>query len=193
MFYKFARLIMRLYFALFYRVKVEGKENIPDKGPLLLYANHPSAWDMILIGCYMKRQVHFMAKAELFRNPLLAFLFRSLGAFPVSRGKGDVGSVKTVFRLLNEGRVVGIFPEGTRTKKKDVTKGKSGAAMFAFHSKAPILPVGIVWNKKWFSKLKLVFGEPFTLEYPEDEHPSKQELMDSTRMIIDRIYALIGQ
>lgn len=184
---------MRIYFALFYRVKVEGTENIPEDGPLLLYANHPSAWDMILIGCYMKRQVHFMAKVELFKNPLLAFLFRSLGAFPVSRGKGDVGSVKTVFRLLNKGKVVGIFPEGTRTPRKDPSRGKAGAAMFAIHSKAPILPVGVVWNKRWFSRLRLVFGKPFTLDVNEEEPISKQELISCTRMIIDRIYALIGQ
>lgn len=173
---------------------MEGSENIPKKGPVLLYANHPSAWDMFLIAVFMKRKVHYMAKVELFKNPILAFLLKCVGAFPVSRGKGDVGSVKTVFKLLEKGRIVGIFPEGTRTPKKDPKKRKAGAAMLATHSKAPVLPVGVVWNNKIFSKVRLVFGKPFFVK-PKNEnvHARKEELLDITSDIIDRIYALIGQ
>jgi len=194
MLYKIGKFLFYIYFSLFRRVKVEGMENVPKEGPLLLYANHPSAWDMILIGVYMKRKVHYMAKAELFRNPFLAWLFRSLGAFPVNRGKGDVGSIKTVFRLLEEGKVVGIFPEGTRTPNKDPRKRKMGAALLAARSKAPVLPVGVVWSKKIFSRVRLVFGKPFIVQpEKEGEHTGKDELMNITSDIIDRIYALIGQ
>ena len=194
MFYSFARFVLRLYFTLFYRVTITGEENIPEKGEVLLYANHPSAWDMLLIACHMKRQVHFMAKVELYRNPILGFILKKLGAFPVSRGKGDVGSVKTALRLLGEGEIVGLFPEGTRTPRKDPKKRKAGAAMLAHHSNAPILPVGVKWNKKIFSKLEVVFGKPFVLSPKEEsEHVSKEELLNSTQMIMDRIYALIGQ
>jgi 1-acyl-sn-glycerol-3-phosphate acyltransferase len=194
MLYNIGKFLFYLYFKIFRRVTVEGRENIPDKGPVLLYANHPSAWDMILIGVFMKRKVHYMAKVELFKNPFLAFIFRRLGAFPVSRGKGDVGSVKTVLRLLKEGKVVGIFPEGTRTQRKDPKKRKAGAAMFAVQSKAPVLPVGVVWNKRIFSRLRLVFGEPFYVQKKnEGGHAGKEELMEITSDILDRIYALIGQ
>ncbi|NMA66257.1 MAG: 1-acyl-sn-glycerol-3-phosphate acyltransferase [Clostridiaceae bacterium] len=192
MLYRFAKLLFQIYFALFYRVKVEGKENIPEDGPFLMYANHPSAWDMILIACYMKRQIHFMAKVELFKNPIFAFVLRRLGAFPVSRGKGDIGSVKTVFKLLKKGKIVGIFPEGTRTPKKDLTKSRSGAAMFAIRSKVPVLPVGVEWNGRLFSKLRLVFGEPYVLE-SDNEIVTKTDFKEQTKAILNNIYALIGQ
>ncbi|NLP00178.1 MAG: 1-acyl-sn-glycerol-3-phosphate acyltransferase [Clostridiaceae bacterium] len=194
MLYNIAKFILYLFFVIFRRVKIEGKENIPQEGPVLLFANHPSAWDMLLIAVFMKRRVHYMAKAELFKNPILGFIIRSLGAFPISRGKGDVGSVKTVFRLLEEGKIVGIFPEGTRTPKKDPNKRKAGAAMMALHSKAPVLPVGVEWNNKIFSKVRVVFGEPFLmLPKEEDKHIPREELLVLTNEILNKIYALIGQ
>jgi len=194
MLYSIGKVILYLYFIIFRRVKVEGKENIPKKGPVLLYANHPSAWDMFLIAVFMRRRVHYMAKAELFKNPILRFLLRSVGAFPVSRGKGDIGSVKNVFRLLEQGKVVGVFPEGTRTLKKDPRKRKAGAAMMALYSKAPVLPVGVEWSNKIFSKVRIVFGEPFLmLPKEEGKHIPKEELIQLTDEIINKIYALIGQ
>lgn len=194
MLYRIARFLIYLYFIIFYRVETVGKENIPAKGPLLLYANHPSGMDMFLIACFFKRKIHYMAKVEIFKNPVIAFLLRRVGAFPISRGKGDVGSVKTVYKFLEKGRVVGVFPEGTRTPKKDPTRRKAGAAMLAYHSRATILPVGVEWNNKKFSTLRIVFGEPFKMLPKEDGgHIAKEELQNATQEIMDKIYKLIGQ
>ncbi len=192
MLYSFARAVLYIYFTLFYRVKIKGAENIPATGPLLLYANHPSAMDMFIIAVYMKRKIHYMAKVELFKNPILAFLLNKIGAFPVSRGKGDVGSVRTVYKLLEQGEVVGVFPEGTRTPKKDPAKRKAGAAMLALHSNSPILPVGV--NKIKKTRWELVFGETFVIPLKQEgEHASKEELKEITQNIMDKIYSLIGQ
>ncbi|NLU31266.1 MAG: 1-acyl-sn-glycerol-3-phosphate acyltransferase [Clostridiaceae bacterium] len=196
MLYSIGKVLFTIYFRLFYRIKVKGRENIPSEGPVLLCANHPTALDMFLIGVFVpKRKVHYMAKAELFRNRFLGWIIRCLGGFPVSRGTGDVGSVKTVFRLLEEGKIVGVFPEGTRTRKRDPNKRKAGIALFALHSGAPILPVAIKGVFRPFRKIELIFGKPYRIasdtgngtgiNYP------KEELYRVSGEIIDSIYALM--
>jgi len=198
MLYSIGRVLFTLYFRLFYRLKVIGRENIPSSGPLLLCANHPTALDMFLIAAMVpRRRVHYMAKAELFRNRFLAWIIRSLGAFPVSRGKGDVGSVKTVYRLLKSGKIVGMFPEGTRTRKKDPNKRKPGIALFALHSGAPVMPVAIKGDFRPFKKVELIFGKPYKVTSntvnPSGKSYPKEELQRISNEIIDSIYALMEQ
>lgn len=194
MIYKFITIILYIYYTFIRRAKIVGRENIPNEGPVLIFANHPSIQDIFIIAAYVKRKVHYMAKGELFRNPILAALLKALGAFPISRGKGDVGSIKNVYRLLEEGKIVGIFPEGTRTLKKNPKMNKGGAAMLALHSKAPILPVAVEWNKTLFSRPRLVFGDTYImLPEEEDKRIPKEKFVLLTRSIMDDIYGLIGQ
>ena len=138
-----------------------------------------------------------MAKAELFKNRLLGWILKHLGAFPVSRGTGDVGSVKTVFRLLESGKMVGVFPEGTRTRKRDPKKRKAGIALFALHSGAPILPVAIKGDFRLFRKVELIFGKPYRIASDAvngaGKTYSREELYKVSGEIIDSIYALIEQ
>ncbi len=191
------RQLVRIFFALFFRVTVTGLENVPENGPVLLCANHIGALDMFFIGYRLKRLVHYMAKEELFKNPILALLIRWLGAFPVKRGTGDVGAIKTAYRFLDEGKIVGILPQGTRTRGKDLSKIKvnPGVALIALNKGAPILPVGLKGSYKPFTKVKVAFGEPFRPDYQarSGEKVPREVLNSITGEIMKRIYALVEE
>ena len=191
MFYRFVRAIAALYLILFHRIELIGRENIPETGPVLMYANHPSAFDMVLIGCRIRRKVHFMAKAELFEKRLLAAFFLAMGAFPVHRGHGDAGSVKSAIALLERGEIVGIFPEGTRTRERNREQKRGGAALIAYHTGAPILPVAIDGRYRIFKRMRIIYGKPFHLPAPAGRKADKEELYAGTREIMDRIYSLM--
>jgi len=192
---EFLRLIVSAIFAVFYRVEVVNADNVPENGPVLICANHNGIMDMFFIGYKIKRYVHYMAKEELFKIPLLGSIIKCLGAFPVKRGTGDVSAIKTVFKLLNEGKVVGIFPEGTRTlgkQKKDI-KIKPGAAMIALRSGVNIVPVAVKGNYRLFSRVKVVFGKPFKIESEEGRKYKNSELVKISEGIMERVYSLLEE
>lgn len=194
MFYKFACRLSRLFFKLFYKVSIEGLENIPENGPLIVCSNHISLLDMFLFGPLMlPLRINFMAKQELFKIPLLSGILKALNAYPVNRGHGDLNSAKTTLRLLKEGKAVGIFPEGTRrnkNKNKEKIKPKYGAILFALDSGAPILPVGIFGDYKLFSKIKVVYGKPYYLPYKKEEKMAKQVMQQMAEQLMEKIYTL---
>lgn len=147
--YKFARVLITAFFKVFYRMEVYGIENIPPEDRLVVVANHISYYDPVLIGCALNRRVYFMAKEELFKIPVLSFLLRLIGQIPVKRGKPDCTALREAFRILEEEKVLGIFPEGTtRGKSETLRKAKSGAVLIPVQAKSPILPVGIKIEKE---------------------------------------------
>jgi 1-acyl-sn-glycerol-3-phosphate acyltransferase len=190
-----AKFLVNVYFSIFYKVELINKENIPAQGAALLCSNHVGALDMFFIGYRIKRLVHYMAKKELFKNPIIGAVIKWLGAFPVNRGKGDVGAIKTVFKLLKEGKIVGIFPEGTRTRgKTNMNRNiKPGIALLAIKSDVPIVPVAIKGNYKLFSKIKVIFGQPFKLEVDKNRKYRNDELIDMSKAIMDKIYSLMEE
>lgn len=192
---EFFRLLVTVIFTIFYRVEVVNTENVPESGPVLICANHNGIMDMFFIGYKIKRYVHYMAKEELFKIPLIGFIIKCLGAFPVKRGKGDVSSIKTVFRLLEEGKVVGIFPEGTRTrgKRKEDIKIKPGAAMIALRTGVQVLPVAIKGSYRLFSKVKVVFGKPFRIEPEEGKKYRNSDLVKISEDIMKKVYSLLEE
>lgn len=192
MLYSFLCRLSKLYFKLFYRVSLQGVENVPKQGAIIICSNHISLLDMFLFGPHIyPRKIHFMAKQELFKIPLLSGILNALGAFPVNRGKGDLNSAKTTLKLLNEGKAVGIFPEGTRSNKsKKKVKPKYGAILFALESGAPIVPVGIFSNYRLFSRLKVVFGKPIYLPYETGEKVAKEEMQKMVEELMEKIYSL---
>lgn len=153
-------------FRLILRVHAVNAQDVPD-GPLVLCANHCSNVDPVILGSACHRQLHYMAKAELFRVPLLAPLIARLGAFPVRRGEGDKGAIQTALRIIRQGEVLGMFPEGHRNKsKKGMLRFQTGVIRIAAQTGAPILPAVIARGKGiWpFRRVRVIFGKPVTAE-----------------------------
>lgn len=187
MLYRIFRLMFRAFFYSLYRLKVYGTENIPAQGAVILCSNHISLLDPPIVGTPLQRKVHYMAKAELFNIPILGRLISNFGAFPVKRGGVSRESIRHCLALLADGKVLGVFPEGTRHNKSG--KGQKGAASLALKSKATVIPVAIIGQYKLFRPMKLVYGEPIDLsDYAHDS--SSQGLEHVTELIMASIEAL---
>lgn len=162
-FYSFAKGILSILLKLKgYRVK--GLENMPADGPVIVASNHISLWDPIIVGCTLPRQVFFMAKEELFAKQVLGKILKGLGAFPVKRGQGDIGAIRKSLAVLKEGKVLGIFPEGTRSQSGDIQEAMAGIVLIMEKSQAPILPIKIYGSKRLLSQKRgnigITVGEP---------------------------------
>lgn len=156
-----------------YRVRVTGKENEPESGPFIVCANHLSNHDVVILAACMKHQIRFAAKAELFKVPILSGLVKSLGAYPIERGKGDVGAIKKTIKMLEDGAVIGFFPQGHRCpgKHPSETEAKSGVGMITARAKVTVLPISITTKKfkiRLFRKTYITIGKPIEFsEYGE--------------------------
>ncbi len=170
----FSGLVKRVY-----RIKVIGRENEPESGPFLVCANHISNQDVVILAASLKHQVRFLAKAELFKIPLFGRFIRALGAYPVERGKGDVGAIKNTLRLIDEGEVVGIYPQGHRYAGMHPADSevKGGIGLILTKKQIPVLPVAIQTKKfrvRIFKKTKVIIGKPVYLNAPLGEISGKR-------------------
>jgi 1-acyl-sn-glycerol-3-phosphate acyltransferase len=191
----FSKLVIKLY-----GVRVFFAEREPDEGNYLLCANHTAAMDpFVLAAVLRKQQTHFMGKRELFRIPLLGGLLRSFGAFPVDR-TGDVSAIRTTMELLQQGKCVGMFPQGTRCpgippqQAKD--RLKNGAGMLCVRTGVRVLPVAMrsKGNKlRLFGQTDIIVGEPIAFEEFGVSEPSHAEYVRVTQIIFDRICQLHEQ
>ncbi len=191
-FYRFIRGVAKVIFTPLFRVKIIGLENVPSNGGIIMCANHTSLTDPIFLAINIKRQIHFMGKAELFGNFFTKWFFNKLGAFAVKRGQGDTGAIKTGEDVIISGGMMGIFPEGTRYLEGAPRKAKAGVAMIAASTKADVLPVSIFREGKihLFSKTTIRFGEiiPFEeLKLSSDEGVKKSSLRYASELIMERI------
>jgi len=155
MLYYFAGILVIFCSKIFFRLEVNGLENIPRKGGFIIASNHVSLLDPVLIGatcllCF--RKVGFMAKAELFRNKIFAWLLSNLNAFPVVRKKGDVTAVKEAIKRLKKGEALLLFPEGRRSQTGDLLSAQSGIGLLVKKARVPILPTFIKGTEKALSK-----------------------------------------
>lgn len=198
MFYSFACTGVRFLLWLLTRCVVEGLENVPSAGPFLLVSNHISMIDPPSLGALLPRRVTFMAKEEAFRDPLLGRVVRWYGAFAVKRGQPDRQALRTATAVLKGGGVVGMFPEGTRSKTGRLNKAFAGSALVAHMAKAPILPVAITGTERIKGPFSLLtrpaitlrVGKPFTLERGEGD---RGDLDTMTASMMARIAALLPE
>ncbi|MEK3853332.1 lysophospholipid acyltransferase family protein [Cytobacillus sp. FSL H8-0458] len=171
-----------------YRFEVIGKENIPSEGGVLLCSNHIDNLDPPVVGINAPRPVYFMAKEELFNVPVLGKIVPHLNAFPVKRGMSDREALRKGLAILKEGNVLGLFPEGTRSKTGQLGKGLAGAGFFALRSEAHVVPCAIIGPYKAFSKLKVVYGTPIDMKELRERKASAEE---TTERIMSEIRKLI--
>ncbi|MGO5048589.1 lysophospholipid acyltransferase family protein [Dysosmobacter sp. Sow4_B12] len=180
-------------------VTVEGMEKLPRSG-VLLCPNHSSNWDPVLLGLKLpvNYRLHAMAKEELFKNPILSWIIRKLGAFPVSRGNNDIQAVKTAIQVLKSGDNLLIFPEGTVVRNgvgyKDglPAHAKSGVAMIGVRTGAKLVPVFMDGEKKLFHRTRIIFGDPYEPVYT-GRHGTSEEMQKIADDILAQAYALGGQ
>ena len=173
--YEFARVLMRNFVRIGYRVRCEGRENVPDEGGYLFISNHRSMMDAIFIGLLTpKSRFCFLAKQELFRNRFFGRLIQKLGAVAVDRGAGDISPLEELCQRLRNGENCLIFPEGTRSKDGKLGRFKSGAALIAAQTGVPVVPVGISYKGRlhFRSRVLLRVGPAFRIPQTEAANPS---------------------
>ena len=195
LFYYAGTSTMKALLFLLTRWEVRGVERVPMEGPLILVSNHLNLADPPLLAASLPRKVHFMVKDDLYFSPRGGVFIRAYGAFPVRRGKPDRRALREALRLLEEGKVVGMFPEGTRNPDRKLQRGQGGTALLATLSGAPILPVGIAGTEKIRGVYEVVverpritvnIGEPFRL-------PREGDLEELTDIIMRRIAELLPE
>lgn len=190
MFYDILANVAYVLFSFVFRFKIVGIENVPMDGSLVLCSNHANNLDPILISIFFPRKISWMAKRELFENKILKFIIDRVGGFPVNRDEVDIGAVKKSLKILQEDKVLGIFPEGTRVKKLDLNNAKAGVSLLAIRSKSPVLPVYIESTYKIFSKVKIHIGEPLNLHKNIEGKPTPEEYIKKSQYILSEIYNL---
>ena len=189
-FYTFARGIVKGVLTPAYRVKTLGKENFPKDGGVLLCSNHIDNLDPPVVGMTAPRQIHFMAKEELFQLPLLKGILPRVNAFPVKRGNSDRDSLRKGLKVLKEGKVLGLFPEGTRSKTGELGEGLAGAGFFALRSNAAIVPCAVIGPYKFLRPVKVVYGPPIDFAEYREQKISAEE---ATKIIMAHIGKLISE
>ena len=192
--YWFIITIIRPFVKLLYRIDVKGLENIPDNGGVIICPNHTSNADPVLLAIIFKRQIYFMAKAELFKFKLLGKIFKAVGAFPVNRGKGDTSAIESAEKILKNGKQLGLFIEGTRSKNNEFLRPKTGCVAIAYKTGVSILPVCMTGKNehkvKLLKKNMISIGEPINISQLNIADDSSKSIRAASRVVMENIKKL---
>lgn len=196
--YRFGRLLSKMFIPTFGSIEVVGRENLPKSGPLIIACNHQSNADPPIIVYGIDRPVYFMAKRGLFAGPVASYFLRSVHVYPVDRDGRDIDALRWAQGQLAQDRALLVFPEGTRSPG-GLREGTDGLTYIALRTGAPVLPVAITGSELipnmfrtpfHFKRLKVVIGEPFTLP-PVEGRIARAELHRLTGRVMSRIAALL--
>lgn len=180
--YSVIKALLYYFFKLFCRYKIIGAENIPVSGGVIIAANHISLWDPPVVGAGATRPIHFMAKEELFAIPALKWIITKINAFPVRRGAADRTAIRYAISLLKKGEVLGLFPEGTRSKTGILGKPEPGIAMIALKAGVPIVPAAIIGTNKvgkegfLLPQFIIKYGKPIIINQEKTDKETMEHL-----------------
>ena len=193
--YTLARIVLTLPTLLLWRVRAIGVANVPEDGPLVLAPNHFSQMDHFFVGVYLRRKIRFMAKSQLFGPPVLTYIYKHGGVFPIRRGHHDEEAMETARILVGQGEMLLVYAEGGRSRSQRLGEPKPGIGRIALETGAPIVPVAIhgserarQWKKLRFPKTTVCFGEPLT--YPVEPVPSRERQLEVATEIFGRVREL---
>jgi len=191
--HKLLEFFLRYIFFPLTGTKLYGCENIPKECGCIVYGNHISNWDPFLMhyAC-LPRVPRLMAKVELFKIPVLRAAVKALKAFPVDRGHADTAAIRSACDTLKEGEILGIYPEGTRSKTGELGEFKQGTAMIASRADVPMVPMYVCGKYKLFGKTVAIVGEPFTMaDIMEEKGLTRREAMKvSTEYMREKLLVL---
>jgi 1-acyl-sn-glycerol-3-phosphate acyltransferase len=186
-FYRRIRAFARLLMSVLFPIKIVGVEHIPLDGPAILCSNHISLIDPIALGCALKRPIRYMAKQELFGTRWFGAFLKKLGAFAVSRGGSDLKAVRESLKLLSDGELLGIYPQGHRYKSDEHREVLSGAAMIALRAKTAVIPV-FMSPYKLFRRLRIRVGAPLNMSDLWGK-ADRETVQEARRRIADGIWS----
>ncbi len=191
--YRLVRCVARIALFLLFRPRFCGLHHVPARGAVMLTPNHLHWLDAVVLAAASSRPVSFMAKQELFRTPLLAWVFSRLRAFPVQRGRADRRAVRNSLQLLGAGEVLAMFPEGTRSKDGRLQTPELGVALIALKTSAVVVPVAIHGPYRLLRRLRVDFCAPVDLAPYRDGGSSSETLWQASVDIMSPIAARLGQ
>ncbi|MGZ5313426.1 MAG: lysophospholipid acyltransferase family protein [Solirubrobacterales bacterium] len=190
--YDAVRVILSLPTVVIFRTRQIGVENVPAHGAAIVTPNHFSQMDHFFAAVYLRRKVQFMAKSQLFSNPVFRFIFKHGGVFPVRRGHNDEEAFKTAHTVLDRGSCVLMYAEGGRSRSRDLGEPKRGVGQLALETGVPVVPVAIHgsagvrgWKRFRFPKVTVQYGEPLT--FPQVAEPSREQQMDAAKEVFDQV------